>query len=68
MAQRGASMCATGADISPGIRGGIFTSEPHLTSAPKKPPMIVVQIIIWRLSLVSSMTEFPFIVTAILAA
>jgi hypothetical protein len=30
--------------------------------------MIVVQIIIWRLSLVSSMTEFPFIVTAILAA
>ena len=38
-----------------------MTSEPHLTSELKKPPIIVVQIIIWRLPLFFNKMKFPFI-------
>ena len=42
-------MCAPGGEISPGMRGGVLTSEPHLTSELKKPPSRVVQMMILRL-------------------
>lgn len=43
-------MLAPGGEISPGMRGGILTSEPHLTSELKKPPTNVVQRITLRLA------------------
>ncbi|WP_016686287.1 hypothetical protein [Neisseria sicca] len=39
-----ASMFAPGGEISPGMRGGMFTSDPHLTNELMKPPIKVVQI------------------------
>lgn len=43
-------MLAPGGEISPGTRGGMFTSDPHFTSELMKPPISVVQTMIWLLT------------------
>src|SRR5580765_5006340 len=56
-----ASICAPGGETSFGTRGGMLTSEPHLTRELIKPPTMVVQITTLQLTRVMVLPFTVFI-------